>query len=295
MGAPGPLNAASPRSGSRPKAEWAGHSPSPALRFLLMNSGPIVIKIGGAVAGEGAATVDEVAALARSDERLVLVHGGGPLVGEWSQRFGLATRFEGGLRVTDPATRDIALAVLAGLVNKRLVAALRARGVTAVGISGADGDLLAVRRAAPSLGLVGEVVGVRPRVLQVLLEAGLVPLVAPAAIDPHGELVNVNADAVAGALAAALSARLLVFVTDVEGLRDASGAVVRSLDRELAARLIHEGVVSGGMLPKVDACLAAAAAGCVAAIVPARDRAAIARLSVGGEAGTVVRPVAAHG
>ena len=260
-----------------------------------MNLGPIVVKIGGAVAGEEAITLDEVAALARSGERLVLVHGGGPLVGEWSQRFGLATRFEGGLRVTDAATRDIALAVLAGLVNKQLVAALRARGVTAVGVSGADGDLLAVRRAAPSLGLVGEVVGVRPRVLQVLLEAGLVPLVAPAAIDPHGELVNVNADAVAGALAAALSARLLVLVTDVEGVRDAGGAVVRSLDRELAARLKREGVVSGGMLPKVDACLAAAAAGCVAAIVHASDRAAIARLRGGGEAGTVIRPVAAHG
>lgn len=260
-----------------------------------MNAGPIVLKIGGAVADDEAATLDEVSTLARGGERLVLVHGGGPLVGEWSQRFGLATRFEDGLRVTDAPTRDVAVAVLAGLVNKRLVASLRARGVTAVGVSGADGDLLEVRRASPSLGLVGEVVGARPRVLQVLLEAGLVPLVAPAAIDPHGELVNVNADAVAGALAAALSARLLVIVTDVEGVRDAGGAVVRSLDGDLAARLKREGVVSGGMLPKVDACLAAAAAGCVAAIVHARDRAAIARLRAGGDAGTLVRPVAAHG
>ena len=260
-----------------------------------MRDGPIVVKIGGAAAGDEAGALDDVAALARSGERVLLVHGGGPLTSEWSRRLGLEPRFEGGLRVTDEATRDVALAVMAGLINKRLVAALAARGASAVGVSGADGGLLEVRHADPSLGLVGEVADVRPRVLEALFAAGHLPVVAPAAIDPAGELVNVNADAIAGALAVALKAHLLVLVTDVDGVRDGRGDIVPSLDADQAARLVREGVVSGGMLPKVDACLRASASGCRAAIVHVRERHAIARLHGGADAGTVVRPEAVHG
>lgn len=261
----------------------------------MTRAGAIVVKIGGAAAGDEAGALDDVAALAGSGEPVVLVHGGGPLTSEWSRRLGLEPRFEGGLRVTDEATRDVALAVMAGLTNKRLVAALAARGASAVGISGADGGLLEVRRADSSLGLVGEVAAVRPRVLEALLAAGHLPVVAPAAIDPAGELVNVNADAIAGALAAALRASLLVLVTDVDGVRDGRGDVIRALDPERAANLVGQGVVSGGMLPKVDACLVASASGCRAAIVHGREPRAIARLRGGADVGTVVRPAALHG
>lgn len=253
-----------------------------------MKQGPIVIKIGGAVAGEESVALADAAALARKGERVVIVHGGGPLVGEWSKRLGLDPRFEEGQRVTDPPTRDVALAVLAGLVNKRLVALLRAHGVSAVGLSGADGGMLEVARGRQSLGLVGEVTGARTDVLDAILATGAVPVVAPAAIDGDGELLNVNADAVAGALAIALEARLLVFVTDVEGVRDGNGAVLPTLDAATVRTLKEKGVISGGMLPKIDACLAAARAGCVAAIVAPRERGTIVRLHGGERVGTVV-------
>lgn len=249
---------------------------------------PVVIKIGGAAAGEEGNALDLATELHAGGEKVVLVHGGGPLVGEWSKRLGLAPRFEGGLRVTDEPTRDVALAVLAGLVNKRLVAELRRRGVSAVGISGADAGLLEVRRADARLGLVGEVVACRPRILERLLGAEVLPVVAPAAIDGEGELLNVNADAAAGAIAAALAARLLVLVTDVEGVKDGSGAVVRTLDPGTVERLRREGVISGGMLPKIEACLVAAGAGVTAAIVHHADAEGFRALLAGRGAGTVV-------
>jgi acetylglutamate kinase len=248
----------------------------------------IVVKIGGAAAEEADAALGFAAERHRAGEEVVLVHGGGPLVGEWSRRIGLEPRFQDGLRVTDAATRDVAIAVLTGLVNKRLVAALVARGVEAVGVSGADGGLLSVRRAVAALGLVGRVETVRPALLEALLEARAVPVVAPAAIGPDGELLNVNADEVAGAIAAAFGARLLVFVTDVEGVRDADGRVIARLDAPAIDRLRAAGVVSGGMLPKLEACLAAAAAGCVAAIVRGGDHEALRALAEGRTAGTVV-------
>lgn len=265
------------------------------MKKLTFRDGPIVIKIGGAAADEAGSALDHAAALARGGDTVMLVHGGGPLTSEWSRRLGLEPRFEGGLRVTDGATRDVALAVMAGLVNKRLVAALLARGVSAVGISGADGGLLQVRRAEAALGLVGEVVDVRTGALQALVDAGQLPVIAPAAIDGQGELLNVNADEIAGALAAAVGARLLVLVTDVPGVKDDEGVVVPEMDAEGAARLERAGALRGGILPKVRASLRAAEAGVVAAIVDAREGEAIARLAAGERAGTVVLPRAQVG
>jgi acetylglutamate kinase len=252
-----------------------------------MSSRPIVIKLGGATAGEEVPALDFVAERVEADDDVVVVHGGGPLVGEWAKRLGFETRFEDGLRVTDERTRDVALAVLAGLANKRLVAALLAREVRAVGISGADAALLAVERADAALGLVGRVVALRPSLLAALLDARFTPVIAPAAVDRSHELVNVNADEVAGAVAAGLGARLLIFVTDVEGVRGPDGKVLPRLDRAAIASLRGKGVVSGGMIPKLEACLVAAAEGCVTAIVSA-DRNALRRLADGGQAGTVV-------
>lgn len=260
-----------------------------------MSGQAIVLKLGGAAAGDEVAALDFVAERAEARDAIVVVHGGGPLVGEWSRRLGLEPRFRDGLRVTDPATRDVAVAVLAGLANKRLVAALAIRGVRAVGISGADGALLVVDRAEATLGLVGRVRAVRPELLADLLDAGAVPVVAPAALDAQGELLNVNADEVAGAIAAGFGARLLIFVTDVGGVRDADGRVIERLDRETIEKLRASGVVTGGMLPKLEACLVAAAEGCVSAIVHGRDRAALRALAEGQPAGTIVEPEAVRG
>lgn len=260
-----------------------------------MRQRAIVLKIGGAAASDAETALDVVAERTRANDAVVLVHGGGPLVGEWSRRLGLEPHFQDGLRVTDEPTRDLALAVLTGLANKRLVAALASRGVRAVGVSGVDAGLLVVDRAEPALGLVGRVRAVRPEILADLLAARAVPVVAPAALDREGEIVNVNADEVAGAIAAGFGARLLVLVTDVEGVRDADGRVLEQLDAERIARLRASGAVAGGMLPKLEACLVAASAGCAAAIVHGRDREGLRALVAGGRAGTMVVGEAVRG
>lgn len=253
---------------------------------------PIVLKVGGSVASELASTVEAVAALADRGRPVVVVHGGGPAIGEWSAKVGIASRFVRGLRVTDEPTRDVALAVLAGVVNSKLVAALIAMGVPAVGLSGIDGGMLRAEREDAELGLVGRVTLVDSSLLEELLAAGRVPVVAPAAIERRenesadGELLNVNADSAAGAIAAAVGARLLAFITDVPGVKDKAGRVIRRLDLEAVKALVEDGTIAGGMLPKVEACLVAAGAGCRAAIVPTGDD-VIERLLAGEDAGTV--------
>jgi acetylglutamate kinase len=247
----------------------------------------IVLKVGGSVAAEIDASVAQVAALHESGRPVIVVHGGGPLIGQWTERAGMTARFVRGLRVTDEPTRDIALAVLAGVANKSFVAALLARGVPAVGISGVDGGMLRAEREDAELGLVGRVTLVDSSLLEDLLEAGRVPTVAPAAIGPEGEILNVNGDSAAGAVAASVGARLLAFITDVPGVRGKDGRIIPRLDRESAKALVDDGTIEGGMLPKVEACLIAAAAGCEAAIVSSRDADAIEVLLAGEPAGTV--------
>lgn len=250
----------------------------------------VVLKIGGSVVRDADAAVAQVASLHDGGRSVVVVHGGGPLIGEWSERAGLATRFVRGLRVTDAATRDVALAVLAGLANKTLVGALLAHGVPAVGMSGVDGGMLRAEREDAELGLVGRVTLVDSSVVEDLLAAGRVPVVAPAAIGPDGDILNVNGDSAAGALAASLGARLLAFVTDVPGVRGADGRVVATLDRTRSKALVDGGTVAGGMLPKVEACLVAASAGCAAAILSAAEPDAVERVLAGERVGTLFPP-----
>jgi acetylglutamate kinase len=253
----------------------------------------IVLKIGGSVLGEEAAALDVVAALNDAGHSLVVVHGGGPLATEWSGRLGLETRFIRGLRVTDAPTRDVALATLTGLANARVVAALIARGVPAVGLSGIDGGTLRAEREDAELGLVGRITLVDSALLEELLESGRVPVVAPAALDKKdGEILNVNGDGAAGALAASLGARLLVFVTDVPGVRSKDGKVIATLDAASAKALVDDGTIEGGMVPKVEACLIAASAGCRSAIVAARGADAIEKLLTGEQVGTVFEAAA---
>jgi len=262
-----------------PRSRAASATPK-ASRDTDTRRDVLVIKIGGSVSAEADPALDAVVSLHDGGHPLVVVHGGGPVVGEWSSRFGLETRFVRGLRVTDAATRDVALAV------------------PAVGLSGVDAAMLRAERESDELGLVGRITRVDSAVLEELVDAGRVPVVAPAAIESPGdgepldEVFNVNADSVAGAIAASLSARLLVFVTDVPGVRAKDGKVIGSLDLGRAKALIDDGTIEGGMLPKVEACLVAARAGCRAAIVAAQGADAVERLLAGDSIGTVFEAAA---
>jgi acetylglutamate kinase len=246
----------------------------------------VVLKIGGSVRGETGAVLAQVAALHEAGHPLVVVHGGGPQIGEWSARLGLETRFIRGLRVTDVATRDVAIAVLGGLANKTIAAALLARGVPAVGLSGIDAGMLRAEREDEELGLVGRVSLVDSSLIDELLAASRVPVVAPAALDRKSEILNVNGDAAAGAIAASLPARLLAFVTDVPGVLDRDGRTIAVVDPAVASELIDDGTIAGGMIPKVQACVLAASTGCAGAIVSAREPDAVERLLSGERVGT---------
>jgi len=262
----------------------------------------LVVKIGGSVgvasrpgapAPADDAAIDALVGLADGGHGLVVVHGGGPLIDRWAERLGLTTTFVRGLRVTDEGTRDLALAVLGGLANGRVVAALLARGVPAVGLTGIDGGILRAERESEDLGLVGRVTLVDSSLLEELLERGRVPIVAPAALArDDGTILNVNGDAAAGAIAASIGARLLVFVTDVPGVRAKDGRVIERLDADRARELVDDGTIEGGMLPKVEACLMAAAAGCRAAIMATAGVDAIERLLGGEQVGTVFEAAA---
>ncbi len=242
-----------------------------------MAEGRIVVKIGGSTLGAHDTSLADIADLQRRGRRVVVVHGGGPAISDWLTRLQTPTRFVRGLRVTDAATLDVAVAVLAGLVNKQLVAALTGLGARACGLSGADGALMTATYEDEALGYVGRIVHVDRGLLDTLLEQGYLPVVAPIAVlaDETGragaQLLNVNADTAAGELAGALGAERLVFLTDVEGVRDGNGTLLRELGREDTSALLAAGVISGGMIPKVEAGLRAGAAGATCVILDGRD------------------------
>jgi acetylglutamate kinase len=219
---------------------------------------PTVLKLGGETLGDEHATLAGVAAAALRHP-LVIAHGGGGRLSGWLDRLGIESRFEGGRRVTDARALEVAVAVLGGLVNTELVAALAGLGTPAVGLSGADGGLVAAERV-PALGRVGRVVAVHRDIVEAILAAGFVPVVAPIALDEHGELCNVNADEVAAGLAAALGGRL-VLLSDTDGVRGADGGRIERLRPSEAEDLISRGVISGGMIPKVRSAIAVLAAG----------------------------------
>ena len=209
---------------------------------------PLVVKLGGTTLAEQRGTLAEVAELT-GRLRIVVVHGGGRRLTEWLDRMAIETRFDEGMRVTDDASLEVAAAVLGGLVNSEVVATLRRLGADAFGLSGIDGGLLAGVRQ-PRLGRVATVGAARPAVLQALLDSGLVPVVAPLALDEQGVICNVNADDAAAGLAAALHARL-VLLTDTDGVRDGAGVTLPELDERGAEELIAHGVIAAGMVPKV--------------------------------------------
>jgi acetylglutamate kinase len=257
-----------------------------------------VIKLGGSIFDARDTTIEDVVQLQKEGKPLILVHGGANLVTEWLTRQGAATRFFQGERVTDKTALEMVTAVLGGLVNKEIVAAIIARGGRAVGISGVDGAVIQARIRDEDSGLVGAVVGVDPNLLLVLLEAGFIPVVAPVSHHsfdrPSGAplLLNINGDTVAGEIAAALSAQKLVFLTDVDGIHDESGKLLPVLSPAEAEALLHSGVASGGMVPKIKACLRAVGKSPAACIIDGRTQHALLRALEAGGGGTVIKHLA---
>ncbi len=234
---------------------------------------PLVVKLGGTTIAGQEHVLDQVAEASRT-RPVVVVHGGGKRVSAWLERLGVPTRFEDGLRVTDEASLEVTAAVLRGAINVELVAALAARGCHAVGLSGVDGGLLIAERV-PGKGLVASVTGIRHPLLDSLLAAGSVPVVAPLAADRDGVVCNVNADDAAAGIARGLGDAHLVLLTDVEAIRGADGRPIASIDADGAEALIASGVIAGGMIPKVRAALRAIGAsstrGAATARMPARE------------------------
>ncbi|MDR3091205.1 MAG: acetylglutamate kinase [Clostridiales bacterium] len=228
----------------------------------------VVIKYGGAALVDEnikSSIIQDIALMKYVGFKPVVVHGGGPEINRMLGRLGLKSRFVNGLRFTDGETMEVVEMVLAGKVNKRIVSEIAAHGTKAVGLSGKDGGLLTVQPAAEGeLGFVGEVTEVDVSVIKALVENDFIPVIAPIGADGEGQTYNINADYAAVAVAGALRADKLVFLTDVPGvLRDASdpSTVISSITLEEVHRLKYNGTISGGMIPKVDCAVSGVAAG----------------------------------
>jgi acetylglutamate kinase len=273
-----------------------------AIPYIRRFSGAvIVVKFGGSTLGAGnpgeGVILDQFAqdiVLMRSVGMLpVVVHGGGPQIGALMERLGKTPEFRDGQRVTDAETLDIARMVLVGKVNREIVGALNVHAPVAVGLSGEDGGFITAVERDPALGFVGDVESVDPVLLRHLLVEGLVPVVATVAPDASGQAYNINADAVAGAIAESLGARRLIFLTDVSGVRtdpaDPASALSRTTAGELEA-LIDSGAIVGGMIPKARACAKAVRHGVEAGhILDGRvEHALLLELFTGSGVGTMV-------
>ena len=227
----------------------------------------IVIKYGGhAMTDDGlrASFAVDVVFLKYVGLRPVIVHGGGPQIGAILEKLGLESTFVDGLRVTNDATMEVVEMVLGGRVNGEIVELVNRGGGRAVGLTGNDGGMLTVRRKlkeGKDIGRVGEIVQVDPAAITAVANAGFVPVIAPIGVDAEGLRYNVNADEAAGAIARALQAEKLILLTDVEGVKDATGELIHRLSVETARKLLAEGSIREGMIPKVECCIDALADG----------------------------------
>jgi acetylglutamate kinase len=227
-----------------------------ALPYICQYVGKtLVIKVGGSVGDEGT-VMDDIVWLKRLGINPVIVHGGGPQISEMLGRLGVATRFVEGRRFTDDETMDVVHMVLMRL-NGQFVSYLDQQGIHAVGLNGLDGGMLRANLRDERLGRVGEVHAVDLRPIESLVAQGYVVVIAPLAAGPDSKALNVNADTVAGEVARAIRAEKLVLFTDVPGVKDQDGAVLSRLSRQDVERLLAEGVISGGMIPKIEAALVA--------------------------------------
>ena len=230
----------------------------------------VVVKYGGHAMGAGGETfARDIVLLKHVGINPIVVHGGGPQINRMLDRLGIKSRFVNGLRVTDDETMEVVEMVLAGTINKQLVAAINAAGGCAIGVCGKDGNLLQARKLTRNgeLGWVGEPARVDAGVLGGFRTAGMIPVIAPIGVGPAGETYNINADTVAGAIAAAVGAERFLLLTDVPGVLDAGKRLIPELSAAESRRLVADGTISGGMIPKVETCLEAVDGGTAAAVI----------------------------
>jgi acetylglutamate kinase len=255
-----------------------------ALPFMRRYSGKtFVIKYGGHAMGDTALAevfARDIVLLKQVGVHPVVVHGGGPQIGAMLERLSVKSEFVDGLRVTDAATVEVVEMVLSGSINKQIVNAINGAGGTAIGLSGKDGGLIQATKlqrtkrdesstaeAGPDLGFVGEPSTVNPQILISLEQAGMIPVIAPIGVGENGETYNINADTVAGAVAAALGASRLLMLTDVAGVLDKSGELVTDLSLGQVRALMADGTITGGMIPKLETCAKAVEEGVGAAVI----------------------------
>jgi len=245
-----------------------------ALPYMQRYEGKtVVVKYGGHAMGDaklGAAFARDIALLKQSKVNPIVVHGGGPQIASMLAKLGIESKFEGGLRVTDQRTMEVVEMVLAGSINKEIVALINAEGEWAIGLCGKDGNMVFAKKAvktvkdpssniekALDLGFVGEPVEVDRTLLDLLARSEMIPVIAPVAPGRDGNTYNINADTFAGAIAGSLGAKRLLFLTDVPGVLDKNGKLIPELSVREAKELIADGTISGGMIPKVETCLEA--------------------------------------
>jgi acetylglutamate kinase len=285
--APEPVNPA-PMSEKpeKSRAEWLEQARIlvEALPYMRRYSGAtFVIKYGGHAMGDGERAREfarDIVLLRQVGINPVVVHGGGPQIGRMLDRLRIKSEFVDGLRVTDKDTVDVVEMVLAGSINKEIVAAINAAGGFAVGLSGKDGNLMQAQRLRRTkrdpgsnierildLGLVGEPTEINPHILDFYERSDITPVIAPIGVGPGGETLNINADTAAGAIAAAIGAQRLILLTDVDGVLDKSGQLIPEMMAAEARRLIADGVITGGMIPKIETCLDAVDRGVDGAVI----------------------------
>lgn len=246
---------------------------SEALPYIQQFAGrTIVVKYGGAAMKESSLkekVIRDIVLLSCVGMRPVVVHGGGPEINTWLQKLGIEPQFKNGLRVTDAATMEVVEMVLVGKVNKEIVSLINQAGGKAVGLCGIDGNLIQARPdGREGIGFVGEVSGVKIQILESLVNSGYIPVVSSVAADENGQSYNINADTVAGEIAAGLGAEKLILMTDTAGILEdyhQPDSLIVKLDIQEARQLIESGVVSGGMIPKVNCCVRSLAQGVKAA------------------------------
>ncbi len=255
-----------------------------ALPYFQRYAGrSFVVKYGGHAMGDPDAARDfaeDIVLLKAVGINPVVVHGGGPQIGAMLEKLGVETSFVDGLRVTDKATAEVAEMVLSGAINKQLVSWIARAGGKAIGISGKDGNMVTARKLerttrdpesniekALDLGFVGEPEHVDTTILETASASGMIPIIAPIATDAEGNTYNINADTMAGAVAAALGAARLFLLTDVKGVLDKQGELLTDLKPADIAALREDGTIAGGMIPKLETCVHAVEAGCEAAVV----------------------------
>jgi acetylglutamate kinase len=251
-----------------------------ALPYMRRYAGhTLVVKYGGHAMGEGGDSfARDVVLLKQVGIHPVVVHGGGPQINQMLKRLGIETRLVDGLRVTDAETMEVVEMVLAGTINKQLVAAINAEGGCAIGLTGKDGGLIEAKKVLRSklengirseidLGFVGEPQRVAVGVLDTFRQSDIIPVIAPIGVGALGETYNINADTMAGAVAAAVKATRLLLLTDVAGVLDADKRLLSEITAGTARRMIAAGVIYGGMIPKVETCLEAVDGGVEAAVI----------------------------